>query len=180
MRRRHQASSGGAASSRRRRSRTRVNEARTRRTCATITTQKTHSLLPWFMRLPAHAIGSEPTQDGSGGRYTLRATSTRSPGVRAPAANDCLVSQRGLSVSSDSPLRPARSVQLRIDITASKAAGVHDADTSTEPASTSTEPSSMSAQSWVRAGLCPGRGCPPSCRSSLGASPSGQDERASG
>jgi hypothetical protein len=41
--------------------------------------------LPWFMRLPPNATGSEPNQSGIGGRYTLMGDLNPFPGFRAPA-----------------------------------------------------------------------------------------------
>ena len=43
------------------------------------------ALLPWFMRLPANATESEPTQGGTGGRYTFMGDLNPFPGFRAPA-----------------------------------------------------------------------------------------------
>ncbi|HEY6960920.1 MAG TPA: hypothetical protein VI408_03435 [Gaiellaceae bacterium] len=43
------------------------------------------AFLPWFMRSPANATGSEPTQSGNGGRYTLMGDLNPFPGFRAPA-----------------------------------------------------------------------------------------------
>jgi hypothetical protein len=43
------------------------------------------ALLPWFMRLPSNATGSEPNQSGIGGRYTLMGDLNPFPGFRAPA-----------------------------------------------------------------------------------------------
>jgi len=41
--------------------------------------------LPWFMRLPSNATGSEPNQVSPGGRYTLLGDLNPFPGFRAPA-----------------------------------------------------------------------------------------------
>jgi hypothetical protein len=41
--------------------------------------------LPWFMRTPAGSAGTEPTQSGNGGRYTLMGDLNPFPGFRAPA-----------------------------------------------------------------------------------------------
>jgi hypothetical protein len=41
--------------------------------------------LPWFMRLPSNATGSEPNQISAGGRYTLMGDLNPYPGFRAPA-----------------------------------------------------------------------------------------------
>jgi hypothetical protein len=41
--------------------------------------------LPWFMRLPSNATGSEPNQSGLGGRYTFMGDLNPFPGFRAPA-----------------------------------------------------------------------------------------------
>jgi hypothetical protein len=41
--------------------------------------------LPWFMRLPSTATGSEPNQTSAGGRYTLMGDLNPFPGFRAPA-----------------------------------------------------------------------------------------------
>jgi hypothetical protein len=41
--------------------------------------------LPWFMRLPSNATGSEANQSGSGGRYTLMGDLNPFAGFRAPA-----------------------------------------------------------------------------------------------
>jgi hypothetical protein len=43
------------------------------------------ALLPWFMRLPPNATGSEPNQSGNGGRYTFMGDLNPFPGFRAPA-----------------------------------------------------------------------------------------------
>lgn len=43
------------------------------------------ALLPWFLRLPSNATGSEPNQSGQGGRYTLMGDLNPFPGFRAPA-----------------------------------------------------------------------------------------------
>jgi hypothetical protein len=43
------------------------------------------ALLPWFMRLPSNATGTEPNQSGNGGRYTLMGDLNPFPGFRAPA-----------------------------------------------------------------------------------------------
>ena len=43
------------------------------------------ALLPWFMRLPPNATGSEPNQSASGGRYTFMGDLNPFPGFRAPA-----------------------------------------------------------------------------------------------
>lgn len=43
------------------------------------------ALLPWFMRLPPNATGSEPNQSGSGGRYTFMGDLNPFPGFRVPA-----------------------------------------------------------------------------------------------
>jgi hypothetical protein len=43
------------------------------------------ALLPWFMRLPSNATGSEPNQSGIGGRYTLMGDLNPFPGFRQPA-----------------------------------------------------------------------------------------------
>ena len=43
------------------------------------------ALLPWFLRLPSNATGSEANQYGSGGRYTLMGDLNPFPGFRAPA-----------------------------------------------------------------------------------------------
>jgi len=43
------------------------------------------ALFPWFLRLPPNAAGSEPTQSGSGGRYTLMGDLNPFPGFRQPA-----------------------------------------------------------------------------------------------
>ncbi|HJQ07493.1 MAG TPA: hypothetical protein VJ872_18730 [Nocardioides sp.] len=43
------------------------------------------ALLPWFMRSPANATGSEPNQSGSGGRYTLMGDLNPFDGFRQPA-----------------------------------------------------------------------------------------------
>jgi hypothetical protein len=43
------------------------------------------ALLPWFMRLPSNATGSEPNQSGNGGRYTFMGDLNPFPGFRAPA-----------------------------------------------------------------------------------------------
>jgi hypothetical protein len=42
-------------------------------------------LLPWFMRSPANATGTEANQSGNGGRYTLMGDLNPFPGFRAPA-----------------------------------------------------------------------------------------------
>jgi hypothetical protein len=41
--------------------------------------------LPWFMRLPSDATGTEPNQSGVGGRYTLMGDLNPFPGFRQPA-----------------------------------------------------------------------------------------------
>ena len=41
--------------------------------------------LPWFMRLPSNATGTEPNQVSPGGRYTLMGDLNPFPGFRAPA-----------------------------------------------------------------------------------------------
>jgi hypothetical protein len=41
--------------------------------------------LPWFMRLPSNAAGSEPNQVSAGGRYTLMGDLNPFAGFRAPA-----------------------------------------------------------------------------------------------
>jgi hypothetical protein len=41
--------------------------------------------LPWFMRLPSDATGTEPNQSSPGGRYTLMGDLNPFPGFRAPA-----------------------------------------------------------------------------------------------
>ena len=41
--------------------------------------------LPWFMRLPSNATGSEPNQISAGGRYTLMGDLNPYPGFRQPA-----------------------------------------------------------------------------------------------
>jgi hypothetical protein len=41
--------------------------------------------LPWFMRLPPNATGSEPNQTSAGGRYSLLGDLNPFPGFRAPA-----------------------------------------------------------------------------------------------
>jgi hypothetical protein len=41
--------------------------------------------LPWFMRLPSNATGSEPNQTSAGGRYTLMGDLNPFAGFRAPA-----------------------------------------------------------------------------------------------
>jgi hypothetical protein len=41
--------------------------------------------LPWFMRLPSNATGSEANQSGTGGRYTLMGDLNPFPGFRMPA-----------------------------------------------------------------------------------------------
>ncbi|EWT03373.1 hypothetical protein N865_19060 [Intrasporangium oryzae NRRL B-24470] len=43
------------------------------------------ALLPWFLRLPSNATGSEPNQTSPGGRYTLMGDLNPFPGFRAPA-----------------------------------------------------------------------------------------------
>ncbi len=43
------------------------------------------ALFPWFLRLPPNATGSEPTQSGSGGRYTFMGDLNPFPGFRQPA-----------------------------------------------------------------------------------------------
>jgi hypothetical protein len=43
------------------------------------------ALFPWFLRLPSNATGSEPTQSGTGGRYTLMGDLNPFPGFRQPA-----------------------------------------------------------------------------------------------
>lgn len=43
------------------------------------------ALLPWFLRLPPNATGSEATQSGSGGRYTLMGDLNPFAGFRQPA-----------------------------------------------------------------------------------------------
>ena len=43
------------------------------------------ALLPWFMRSPANATGSEPNQSGNGGRYTLMGDLNPFAGFRQPA-----------------------------------------------------------------------------------------------
>lgn len=43
------------------------------------------ALLPWFMRSPSNATGSEADQSGSGGRYTLMGDLNPFPGFRQPA-----------------------------------------------------------------------------------------------
>ncbi|WP_323095806.1 hypothetical protein [Intrasporangium sp. YIM S08009] len=43
------------------------------------------ALFPWFLRLPPNATGSEPTQSGTGGRYTLMGDLNPFPGFRQPA-----------------------------------------------------------------------------------------------
>lgn len=43
------------------------------------------TLLPWFMRLPSNATGSEANQSSPGGRYTLLGDLNPFPGFRAPA-----------------------------------------------------------------------------------------------
>jgi hypothetical protein len=43
------------------------------------------ALLPWFMRSPSDATGSERNQSGSGGRYTLMGDLNPFPGFRQPA-----------------------------------------------------------------------------------------------
>jgi hypothetical protein len=43
------------------------------------------ALLPWFMRLPSNATGSELNQSGVGGRYTFMGDLNPFPGFRAPA-----------------------------------------------------------------------------------------------
>jgi hypothetical protein len=43
------------------------------------------ALLPWFLRQPPTATGSEPSQSGSGGRYTFMGDLNPFPGFRAPA-----------------------------------------------------------------------------------------------
>jgi hypothetical protein len=44
--------------------------------------------LPWFMRLPSNATGTEPNQGSAGGRYTLMGDLNPFPGFRA-AATGC-------------------------------------------------------------------------------------------
>jgi hypothetical protein len=44
------------------------------------------ALLPWFLRQPPTATGSEPSQSGSGGRYTFMGDLNPFPRFRAPAA----------------------------------------------------------------------------------------------
>jgi hypothetical protein len=41
--------------------------------------------LPWFVRWPANSTGSEPTQSGTGGRYTLMGDLNPYPGFNQPA-----------------------------------------------------------------------------------------------
>ena len=41
--------------------------------------------LPWFMRLPSDATGSEPNQSSTGGRYTFMGDLNPFPGFRQPA-----------------------------------------------------------------------------------------------
>jgi len=43
------------------------------------------ALLPWFLRLPSNATGSEPNQTSAGGRYTLMGDLNPYPGFRQPA-----------------------------------------------------------------------------------------------
>ena len=43
------------------------------------------ALLPWFLRLPSNATGSEANQSGVGGRYTFMGDLNPFPGFRAPA-----------------------------------------------------------------------------------------------
>ena len=43
------------------------------------------ALLPWFLRLPSNATGSEANQTSPGGRYTLMGDLNPFPGFRAPA-----------------------------------------------------------------------------------------------
>lgn len=43
------------------------------------------ALLPWFLRLPSNATGSEANQSGQGGRYTLMGDLNPFPGFRQPA-----------------------------------------------------------------------------------------------
>jgi hypothetical protein len=43
------------------------------------------ALLPWFMRLPSNATGSEPNQVSAGGRYTFMGDLNPFPGFRQPA-----------------------------------------------------------------------------------------------
>ena len=43
------------------------------------------ALLPWFMRSPSNATGSEPNQSGNGGRYTLMGDLNPFQGFRQPA-----------------------------------------------------------------------------------------------
>ncbi|MGN6605886.1 MAG: hypothetical protein ACTHMS_02585 [Jatrophihabitans sp.] len=43
------------------------------------------ALLPWFLRSPSNATGSEPNQSGTGGRYTLMGDLNPFPGFRQPA-----------------------------------------------------------------------------------------------
>jgi hypothetical protein len=42
-------------------------------------------LLPWFMRLPSNATGTEPNQSGVGGRYSFMGDLNPFQGFRAPA-----------------------------------------------------------------------------------------------
>ena len=43
------------------------------------------ALLPWFMRLPSNATGSELNQSAVGGRYTFMGDLNPFPGFRQPA-----------------------------------------------------------------------------------------------